>query len=58
MLPPEPKFIFRLVGDRQIVRIEPGGHDRRAQIVAVHAGEQVRIDDVVRGVLGQCLLVG
>jgi hypothetical protein len=31
---------------RQIVGIETGGHDRRAQVVAVNAGEQVGIDDV------------
>ena len=49
---------LRLVGNRQIVRIEPGRGDRGAEIVAVHAGEEVGVDDVVRGVLRQRGLVG
>ena len=31
----------------QVVRVQPGVADRRLQVVAVHAGEQVGIDDVV-----------
>ncbi|MEY9154089.1 hypothetical protein ABIG04_002399 [Bradyrhizobium japonicum] len=49
---------LRLVGNREIVRIEPRGGDRGAEIVAVHAGKQVGVDDVVRGVLRQRGLVG
>src|SRR3546814_7039591 len=39
--------IHRLeVALRQIVGVEPGVDDRPAQIIAVNAGEEVRIDDV------------
>ena len=41
---------FRFVGDRQVVWIEARRHDRGTEIVAVHPGEQVQIDNVVRGV--------
>jgi hypothetical protein len=37
-----------LVGVREPVGIEPGGDDARAQVVAVHAGEGGRVDDVGR----------
>src|SRR5690606_23618020 len=35
------------IARRQVVGIEPGGGDRSPQVVAMHAGEQVRVDDVV-----------
>src|SRR6266481_3931899 len=38
---------LRLVSDRKSVRNKTCRRDRRTEIVAVHAGEQVRIDDVV-----------
>ena len=34
------------IGGRQVVRIQAGRDDRRLQIIAVHAGEEVGIDDV------------
>src|SRR5215217_173836 len=48
---------LRLVAERQVVGIEARGHDRGPEIIAVHAGEKVGVDDVVRGVLDQCGLV-
>jgi nitronate monooxygenase len=38
--------------------IANGGADRRFQVVAVHAGEQARVDDVVAGAVDNALLVG
>src|SRR6185312_17506561 len=40
---------FRGIGGRQIVGIHAGRDDRRLQIIAVYAGEQVGINDVFRG---------
>src|SRR5688572_21906608 len=46
-----------LVCDRQRVRIEPGVDDARAQVVAVHAREQVRVHDVLGLAVDQRLFV-
>src|SRR6185437_7858872 len=43
---------------RQSVGIEAGGADRALQVVAVHAGEQIGVDDVVARALADQLLVG
>jgi len=45
------------VGPRQIVRIEPGGHQARLQIVAVHTGDEVGIDDAAGAALHDGLLI-
>src|ERR1043166_1162787 len=36
------------IGGRQVFRVHAGRDDRRLQIVAVHAGEEIGIDDVFR----------
>src|SRR5690606_32014243 len=42
---------------RQLVRVQPGVADAGLQVVAVHAGEQVRVDDLVRVAVHDGLLV-
>ena len=42
----------------QVVRVHAGGHDAGREVVAVHAGEQVRVDDVVGAAVDDGLLVG
>src|SRR5687767_12574109 len=42
---------------RQCVGVQPGRGDRAAQVVAVHAGEQVRINDVAAVAADDHLLV-
>src|SRR3546814_13988758 len=50
--------IHRLeVALRQIVGVEPGVDDRPAQIIAVNAGEEVRIDDVGGAAFDDAVLV-
>ncbi len=41
----------------QMVGIEPGGGNRAAQVVAVHAGEQAGVHDVLRAAVHDHLLV-
>ena len=48
---------LRGIGHRQVFRIEAGIDDGRTQIVAVHAGEQVGVDDVVGAAFGDHALV-
>src|SRR3984957_11394851 len=48
---------FRRVGLRKIIGIHARRDDRRLQIIAMHAGEEIRIDDVFRGRGGDHLLV-
>src|SRR5579859_3219645 len=45
------------VARRQVVRVEPGRGDRCAQIIAVHAGEEIAVHDVRRTALDDALLV-
>ena len=55
--PSEPNFIAVGSAGGEIVGIESGIHDRRAQIIAVNAGEEVGIDDVGGTALDDRLLV-
>src|SRR5437763_12826058 len=48
---------FRGIGGREIIGIHAGRDDRRLQIIAVYAGEQVGIDDVFRSRRRDHLLV-
>jgi hypothetical protein len=47
----------RRIADRQVGRVEPRLDDRRPQVVAVHAGEEVGIEDVVGVALDDHVLV-
>src|SRR5215813_14624310 len=47
-----------LVGHRQVFGIEAGRGDAALEIVAVHAGEQVGVDDLLARRLDDALLVG
>src|SRR5262249_37363004 len=48
---------LRGIGPRQVLRVETGRHDALLEVVAVHAGKQVRVDDVGRGGLDDLFLV-
>ena len=52
-----PEVHLRRIALRQVFRIEAGPHDGGAQIVAVHPGEEVGVEDVVAGRLHDHLLV-
>ena len=45
------------IADREVFRIEAGAFDARAQIVSMHTGKQVRINDAVGTTFDDCLLV-
>src|SRR5579885_3354246 len=44
-----------LVGHRQVVGIEAGRGDRALEVVAVHAGEEVGVDDLLSGAVDDAL---
>ena len=49
VLPPEAEVHLALVGLGQRVGIEAGRGDAALQVVAVHAGEEVGVDDLLAG---------
>ncbi len=55
--PSEPNFIAAGSMPAEIIGVETGGGDRRPQIIAVNAGEEIGVDDVGGAAVDDRLLV-